>query len=230
MDAIILAGGFGTRLRQAVPDTPKPMALINGRPFLSYLLKFLHRSNFERVILATGYLHNKIETYVGQSYLGMAVAYSIENEPLGTGGGIKRALEMSESQRVLIVNGDTFYDVDVESLAGIHEQENADLTLALKPMRNISRYGIVRFAGTRVIAFEEKQQVAAGHINGGLYMANRDLFDGFDLADRFSFEEDFLRPYVAQLRIHCHVSDGYFIDIGVPEDYLRAQQELKVYE
>ena len=230
MDAIILAGGLGTRLRQTVPDIPKAMALINGRPFLTFLLNYLHRFGFKKVMLATGHLHHKIEEFIGRSYCGLAIEYSAEDEPLGTGGGIKLALSKTESETVLIMNGDTFYDVDVASLVTLHREKDAHLTLALKPMRDISRYGIVRFKGTRVTGFEEKQPVAHGHINGGIYVANRNLFDGFDFPEKFSFEEDFLKPHVSRGEIHCLVSDGYFIDIGVPDDYRRAQLELKAYE
>jgi D-glycero-alpha-D-manno-heptose 1-phosphate guanylyltransferase len=230
MEAIILAGGLGTRLRAAVADRPKVMAEINGQPFLNYLFNYLSWNNVSRVILATGYLHEKIEDCYGSAYKKIKIEYTKEESPLGTGGAIKFALKRMALENVLILNGDTFFDINLNGLAALHEKSNADLTMALKAMRHISRYGSVKIQGTRVVNFEEKKQVEEGYINAGFYIARKNLFGRFDLPDRFSFEEDFLKKHVASLEVHAYTSDAYFIDIGVPEDYQRAQTELQEYE
>jgi len=230
MEAIILAGGLGTRLRTAVADRPKVMAEINGQPFLNYLFNYLSWNNVNRVVLATGYLHEKIEAYYGSAYKKIKIEYSKEEAPLGTGGAIKFALTRMAAEGVLILNGDTFFDININALTAMHKKSNADLTMALKAMRHISRYGIVKTQGTRVVQFEEKKQVEEGFINAGFYLARKNLFGRFDLPDTFSLEEDFLKKHVASLEIHAYTSDAYFIDIGVPEDYQRAQTELREYE
>ncbi len=230
MQAIVLAGGLGTRLRDAVSDLPKPMAPINGKPFLDYLLNYLRSYKVSRVVLATGYMQDKFSEHYGDKFNGIEISYSVETEPLGTGGAIQQALQQITSETALILNGDTFFEVDLAGLATAHAETHADLLLALKPMKDFSRYGIVKFDGSRITSFEEKRPVDAGYINGGAYMANRTLFDGFELPRKFSFEEDFLKPFTSDLNMHCMISDSYFIDIGIPEDYHRAQQELGKYE
>ncbi len=229
MEAVILAGGFGTRLRDVVADTPKPMAPINDKPFLEYLFAYLSRHGVTSAILSTGYLHEKIEQHFGSSHTSIRIGYSQEIEPLGTGGGIKLALAQADSEHVVVVNGDTFFDVDLGEMLTSHLSLNADLTIALKPMRNIERYGVVQTAGSRVVRFDEKQATAVGQINGGVYILRKTLFDGFDLPENFSLEEGFLKKHIESLQIRAFVSDSYFIDIGIPEDYARAQTELVPY-
>ncbi len=230
MEAIILAGGFGKRLQTVVSDLPKPMAAVNNKPFLNYILNYLSRNNVTKAIFATGHLHQKIEDYYGLSYNELELDYSIETEKLGTGGCIKQAFSKATSDNILILNGDSFFDVSIHDILTVHKDERADLTLALKPMHNISRYGIVKIDRTKVISFEEKKKVAFGYINAGVYLAQIDLFDGFDLPERFSIEEDFLKKFTSRLNIHACVSDGYFIDIGIPEDYEKAQIDMMKYE
>lgn len=230
MEAIILAGGFGTRLKTAVADLPKSMACVNRQPFLNYILNFLIKNEIRRAALATGYLHHKIEAHYGGLYKDLQIVYSVENEPLGTGGAIKQALSLLTSDRILIINGDTFFDVAVDELMQVHRRNRAVLTIALKPLHRISRYGSVEIEGTKVKCFEEKSKRGFGYINGGVYMANHSLFESYDLPRRFSFEEAFLKKFTSQLNIHAYVSDAYFIDIGIPEDYQRAQTEMGEYE
>lgn len=230
MEAIILAGGFGTRLQATVSDVPKSLALINDQPFLNFLFSFLIKYKIKRAILATGYLHHKIEEFYGNSYKDLEIEYSVEQEPLGTGGGIKQAFAKLSSDNVLIMNGDTYFNVNIQAMLKVHTENDADLTIALKPLYNISRYGVVKVEETRVKRFEEKKQVDFGYINGGVYIAKKELFKGFELPERFSLEEDFLKKFTSDLQLHCFISDTYFIDIGIPEDYYRAQSELKKYE
>lgn len=230
MDAIVLAGGLGQRLQSAIVDLPKPMAPVNGRPFLSYLLDYLNESPATRCILATGHMHEKIASYYGDRYKDLNIAYSVEAEPLGTGGGLKQAFTHVTSPDVFVVNGDTYFEVDLRKLLQAHSEKGADLTIALKPMSDISRYGVVKVEACHIKSFEEKKEVAEGFINGGVYLARRSLFDGFNLPEKFSFEETFLKQVVAKLQVRAYFSDTYFIDIGIPQDYERAQRELRRYE
>ncbi|MFQ5769743.1 MAG: nucleotidyltransferase family protein [bacterium] len=230
LEAIILAGGYGTRLKAAIADIPKSIAMVNRQPFLNYLLNYLSNFNIQKVILATGHLHHKIESLYGKSYKNIKIEYSIEKELLGTGGGIKQAVRKVSSEHILILNGDTFFNVNLDDMLAIHESNKADLTIALKPMYNISRYGSVKIEGTHVKSFEEKKRVKFGYINGGVYLSTIHLFDAFDLPEKFSIEEDFLKKFTSQLNIHACISDAYFIDIGIPEDYQKAQIEMRAYE
>lgn len=229
LDAVILAGGLGTRLRTEVADLPKPMAPINGEPFLTYLFRYLEKQNIGRAVLATGYLHEKIESYYRTAFGSLRLFYSIEHQPLGTGGSIRQAFAEANTKHVFVLNGDTFFDVDLPAMRRCHFELGADLTIALKPMKNISRYGVVKFEGTRVTRFEEKKAVDFGHINGGVYLAKKSLFDHYDLPEKFSLEENFLKEHSGKLQIHAFLSDTYFIDIGIPEDYQRAQEELSAH-
>lgn len=231
MDVIILAGGLGTRLRSAVSDVPKCLAPINGRPFLGYLLDYLERSNLvRRVVLSVGYKREMIRDWIGEMEMkySFQFVWSVEEEPLGTGGGIRKALSEVKTPDVLILNGDTFFDVDLHELHRRHQEGSKALTLALKPMRDFDRYGSVELdpnTGT-ILAFNEKAYRKEGMINGGVYVMKVDapIFGG--LPERFSFEKAVLEPQCQRKQLLGVVQEGYFIDIGVPEDYLRAQQEL----
>lgn len=226
MEAVILAGGLGTRLRSVLHDLPKPMAPIGDKPFLTYILAYLHRQRVTRAIVSAGYMHEKIEEYFGNSFQTLALDYSVESEPLGTGGAIKKAFKQVMDNDVLIINGDTFFDVNIFALYEKHIVTNADLTLALKPMSNFDRYGCVVTSADKVLAFKEKKHKQRGLINGGIYIAKSDLFNRFVLSQKFSFELDFMQQYINELSITSYISDTYFIDIGIPEDYQRAKSEL----
>ena len=222
-DAIILAGGLGTRLRSVVADLPKCMAPVNGRPFLEILISRLRRQGTGRIILSTGYLSEVIEAWVREKYPDPQISIIREETPLGTGGAIRAAIALSEAQDVLVCNGDTLYDVDVAALYAFHRKLGADCTVALKPMRDFERYGRVELGDDGwVRAFREKERCTEGLINGGVYVIRRDALLGLDLPEKFSFEEGFL----ARHRIAGMVQDAYFIDIGIPEDFVRAQVEL----
>jgi D-glycero-alpha-D-manno-heptose 1-phosphate guanylyltransferase len=226
MEAIILAGGFGTRLKSVVTDVPKPMAPINGQPFLALLLSYLEQQEFEKVVLSVGYRYEVITAYFKERFRNIKVSYSIEQEPLGTGGAIKKALGILDSEFVFVLNGDTFLEMDFCAMLHTHRESHADVTLALKEVSDVTRYGHVLMEGQRILAFQEKGATGRGFINGGVYLLSSNLFDRFDLPDTFSFEKDFLYPRCGELLLHGFSADGYFIDIGVPEDYLRAQSEL----
>ncbi len=221
MEAIILAGGFGTRLKNAVSDLPKPMAPINGVPFLSYIFNQLNFQGFTTVVLAVGYLNEKIICYYGNRYKNIDIKYSIEDEPLGTGGCIKKALKMTTEKYVYIINGDTYFNIDFSRIA-----KPNNIIIACKYMIDTARYGKIISEHNIVIRFVEKEIVGPGYINGGIYCLDRDVFDPFILPKKFSIEKDFFEKYLDQLSIQTFLSDEYFIDIGIPEDYEKAQREL----
>ncbi len=228
MEAIILAGGMGTRLKAVIQDIPKPMAPIGQTPFLSFLLDDLQAQGIKRVILSTGYKHEVVENYYKNSYKGMELVYSVEDSPLGTGGAIKKALEQVKGSQAIILNGDTMFRVNLEYMQAFHLKNKADFTLALKRMEDSRRYGVVETDNKQVVRFREKTESKSGAINGGIYMLKKEVLLNLNLADKFSFEKDFMEAYYQQLKVMAFESDGYFIDIGIPEDYARAQHELTV--
>lgn len=224
MEAIVLAGGLGTRLRSVITDLPKPMAPIGDKPFLEYILKYLQKNGVKRVILSVGYKWETIQEYFGTNFNGIELIYSVEDEQLGTGGAIKKAMVHVLSEVVYIINGDTFFDINLKSL---NLKDNSKLMLSLKHMVKFDRYGCVESdEHSSVTAFTEKGYREVGDINGGIYLASRDIFDSFSLENIFSFEE-FMKNNFKELKISSNVFENYFIDIGIPEDYEKAQNELK---
>ncbi|MGC8791616.1 MAG: nucleotidyltransferase family protein [Desulfurella sp.] len=230
--AVILAGGLGTRLRSAIGDLPKPMADISGKPFLEYLLDYLIENKITKTILSVGYKSQIIINHFGKKYKSIDIEYSVEDEPLGTGGAIKKALSaLEDDKEFFILNGDTFFDVALSKLLEFHIQKNALLTIALKQMTNCKRYGSVLLdSSNRIIGFKEKGSISDSLINGGIYIINKRLFDLIDLPEKFSFEKDLLELYYKKLSFYGKNFNEYFIDIGVPEDYEKFKQEIKAYK
>lgn len=227
MKAIILAGGFGTRLRSVLIDLPKPMAPIQDKPFLAYLLKYLQQQGVTSVTMAVHYLREKIQAYFQSHYANIEITYAVETEPLGTGGAIFQALSSQQTpEPIFVLNGDTFVKLDYQAMYRVHQQNNASITMALRKTDDCSRYGKILTDGDRITQFKEKSEQGPGFINAGVYLISPDLFSRFTLAKQFSFEKDFLFPYLPLLRARAFIADDYFIDIGVPEDYARAQTEL----
>lgn len=233
MDVVILAGGLGTRLRSVVSEVPKCMAPVAGKPFLFYLLQYLKSYNVGKVVLSVGYLREKIYEWIElhRGEFPYEISYAVEEQPLGTGGAIRLSLEQCSDDCVAILNGDTFFDVDLNELCEEHKISDALLTIALKPMRNFSRYGNVELSTEgRIEAFKEKALCEEGVINGGLYVANRSALvrELSEKAERFSFETDVMQKMAGKDVMAGYISRGYFIDIGVPEDYARADREFKI--
>ncbi|MEO7530896.1 MAG: nucleotidyltransferase family protein [Sediminibacterium sp.] len=227
-EAIILAGGLGTRLRDAVPDFPKCMAPVNGEPFISYVIDYLQQQGINRFIFALGYRSETFIQYLADKFPLENYEVVIEKDPLGTGGAIQFACMYAKEKNVVVVNGDSIFKTDLAKQADIHFAVDAYCTLALKPMKNFERYGLVELNPDQTIAsFKEKQLYNEGLINGGVYILNIPAFFNLYLPEKFSFETDYLQEYYSRKRIYGVVNDGYFIDIGVPEDYLKAQTELK---
>ncbi|MGH8516664.1 MAG: nucleotidyltransferase family protein [Panacagrimonas sp.] len=227
--AVILAGGFGTRLAAVVSDVPKPMAPIAGRPFLERLLDRLASQGIARAVLAVGYRSQAIRAHFGAGRAGMELHYSEETEPLGTGGALRRAFESQDLQRAIALNGDTWCDVDLRALARTHDAAGTVATLTLVHQPDASRFGTVEVdAHGRVAGFREKRPDAGpGLINAGVYALDRGVFDLAPAHARFSFENDVLQARATEGRFAAHVAaHATFIDIGVPDDYARAQTLL----
>jgi D-glycero-alpha-D-manno-heptose 1-phosphate guanylyltransferase len=227
-EAIILAGGLGTRLKSAIPDLPKCMAPVNGRPFLFYVINYLRSQGIEKIIFSLGYKHEVVEAYLQTDFPTLDFQCLIEKEPLGTGGAILASCYKTSEQNVLVVNGDTIFKVDLESTFADHAKHGSDITILLKPMENFDRYGVVELnEDDSIKSFEEKKFYRSGLINGGVYILNTEQFLAEELPGKFSFEKDYLEKYFETRKIYGSVQDKYFIDIGIPEDYFRVQQELK---
>ncbi|MDD4274330.1 MAG: nucleotidyltransferase family protein [Desulfobacter postgatei] len=229
MECIILAGGLGTRLRAVVSDLPKCMAPVAGKPFLYYIFNYLKQHGIAHVILSVGYKHDVIKNWVEAQNLPFAVSFAVENEPLGTGGAIQLAMETASEEQIFILNGDTFFDIDLAQLCLEHKNKNADLTIALKPMAQFDRYGNVMLnEQNRITGFTEKQYCKMGQINGGIYCINRNnrLMDG--LGAKFSFETEVLQRRFSDNYFHALICANYFIDIGIPDDYRKANIDFKV--
>jgi len=224
MEAIVLAGGLGTRLQSVVSDVPKPMAPVEGKPFLAYILSYLKKNGITKVILSVGYKYEIIENYFGNQYNEIELVYSVEDEPLGTGGAIKKALGRVSSNEVYIINGDTFFDIDLKAL---ELNGKSQISMALKTMYNFDRYGCVEHdTQGNVTNFKEKSFFEKGDINGGIYLVKRDVLSNFPLKDKFSFES-FMEENFQKLKITAEVFEDYFIDIGIPQDYEKFQKDVK---
>jgi D-glycero-alpha-D-manno-heptose 1-phosphate guanylyltransferase len=226
MEAIVLAGGLGTRLSSRLVNCPKPMAPINGRPFLEILLDQLVDAGCSRITLSVGHLHEVIERAFGKRYRDANIEYAVEDAPLGTGGAIRFALERVVEDAVLTVNGDTFLDADLSALFQTHTGGASQITMAVTHVPNTARYGGVKIEGGKVVGFTEKGLTGPGWINGGIYILDKLFAWPSDLPERFSFETDVLAAFVSELYPNAHCVAGYFLDIGIPEDLDRAQVEL----
>ena len=226
--AIVLAGGLGTRLRSVVSDLPKCMAPVAGRPFLFYVINWLRLKGVEKFIFSLGYKHEIIEKYLNDQFSTLNYQCSIEEEPLGTGGAIQLACQKATEKNVIVVNGDTLFKINGKEVFNFHIEHVAECTLALKPMNDFDRYGVVELNNNAVVSnFKEKQFYESGLINGGVYVLNVENFLAKKFPAKFSFEKDYLEQYYRQGKIGAIVQDNYFIDIGIPEDYSRVQEELK---
>lgn len=225
MEAVILAGGFGTRLAHIVKDVPKPMAPVQGRPFLQYLLDWCKSQGIRHVVLAVGYKRDCIENYFGTTYHSIKLSYSVEDTPLFTGGALKQALQLCTEEHIAVLNGDTFFDVPLTDMMAFHREEAADVTIAVKQIRHSNRYGTVQVSGYRITNFMEKTHQDECLINGGVYVINRTQLNTVDRS-QFSFESDVLEGKLCHWKLCAFACRGYFIDIGIEQDYFQAQNEL----
>ena len=225
MEAIILAGGFGTRLREVVPDLPKPMAPIAGRPFLEILLTALAKKKFTRVILSLGFMADKIISHFGDSFLGMELVYEVESTPLGTGGAIRASLQHCVTDHAVIFNGDTYLDLEVDELEQLWEASH-NAIIVVREVPDTARYGRVEMVNGRITAFLEKGATGLGLINAGCYVFPKNALDTFFVGEPFSLESQFFMPNLQNICFNGFVTQGRFIDIGIPSDYELAQTML----
>ena len=235
MEAILLCGGLGTRLRSVVSDRPKPMADIAGKPFLHYLVKMLSESGVRHLIFALGYMGEQIEAYFqsGEEY-GLSISYSYEDSPLGTGGAIRNALSKVSGENVLVLNADTYFHTDYESLLREQLKNKAAMTIASRKIEDISRYGaILKDESGRILRWNEKMssdQAEAprlGEINGGIYVMQKSLIKKIPEGKQ-SLENDCIPVWLEDgLYLQAVPSDGYFMDIGIPEDYAQFKEDVE---
>jgi len=224
MKAIVLAGGFGTRLASVIGDIPKPMAPVGETPFLAILLNYLKDQGVTEVVIAVHHLKEKIIEYFGSLYKGMSIRYSDEKEPLGTGGGINQALSFfQEDEPILCVNGDSFLEISLQDLMLHYQKESPDLVIGLRFIDNCNRYGQAHLDHGRIIKFDSQGSSGPGFVNGGIYVLSRKLFKSLDLQGPFSFEEEILQNKLYKIKCGYVVTKGKFLDIGVPESYKKSE-------
>jgi D-glycero-alpha-D-manno-heptose 1-phosphate guanylyltransferase len=222
IETIVLAGGFGTRLKSVISNVPKPMAPIGGKPFLSYLLLLLSKKGVKKVIIAVGYLSDSIIEYYGDRFEGMTLEYSLETEPLGTGGAIKLALNKVVSDHVLVMNGDTYLEVDISLLEKKWQQDHRQIIVGIYS-GDTGRYGRISTNQlNEITGFEEKVGNMPGIINAGCYVLNVEELIKIKGNEKFSIERDYMSNAVHDCKFDLFITNGLFIDIGIPEDYQRA--------
>ncbi len=227
-EAIILAGGLGTRLRSVVSDLPKCMAPVAGQPFLKHVIRYLLSQGIEKFIFSLGYKHEIIEEFLNDQFPTLHYQCSIEEEPLGTGGAIQLACKRTTEENVVIINGDTLFKTDIQKASLFHIENKAECTIMLKSMQNFDRYGAVELDDDYTVkGFKEKQFFQTGDINAGIYILNIESFLNKELPEKNFFETDYLEKFCSNKKIFGAIDNSYFIDIGIPEDYQRAQEELK---
>jgi len=231
-EAIILAGGFGTRLKEVVDDVPKVMAMVNGRPFLEYVLDYLDRNVFDHVVLSVGYKHEIIQRHFKDKYKSIHIDYAIEEEPLGTGGAIQLAFEKINGFRAMVFNGDTMFRVDMDKIVNFHFSKSTGFSLVLREVGNVERFGAVEInTDNKITCFSEKgKKTGQGNINGGVYVIDKKFFETMGFPRKFSMEKDGFEKLYETYPFHGILCKQYFIDIGVPDDYKRAQDEFKEFE
>ncbi|MEE3624782.1 nucleotidyltransferase family protein [Nitrospirillum sp. BR 11752] len=225
-EAVILAGGLGTRLRSVVSDLPKSLAAVAGRPFLTWQLEQLADQGFTRVVLAVGYMHDKVTATYGDSFAGMAIHYAVEEDALGTGGAIWQAARLTKSATFFALNGDTYFDLPADGMEAALSDPVTDMAMAICHVDDCGRYGLVDIIDGRLAGFREKAPGRPGAVNAGAYLFRRSLLDRWPLPERFSIETDFLQPRLSELRVAAVPVRGDFIDIGIPEDYAHSQTRI----
>ena len=222
MQAIILCGGLGTRLRKVINEVPKPMAPIHGKPFMQILVDNLVNAGVNKIVFAVGYKKEIIKDFFGDNYKNVAMIYSEEDHPLLTGGAMKQALQYIDEDDALILNGDCYLDLDYRKIYIQHKKSNATETMAVKPMYNFDRYGnVIMNEDGQIIEFREKEPTPFGHANVGVYVVKKDIFNNYEeqLGNEFSHEVDYVTKHINDEKIYGYIHKGYFIDIGIPEDY-----------
>ncbi len=227
MEAVVLAGGLGSRLSAIVSDRPKPMASVGGQPFLAYVLHRLQEQGVGRVVLSVGIKKQAIIDYFGTRWRGLVIDYATEDEPLGTGGAMLRSLSLLRTSPIFVLNGDTYVEIDLAAMWALHSSTQAALTLAVKWLPDTGRYGTVILEEGHVVEFRKKSVRPPGYVSVGTYLVNRNLFAGKSWPKAFSFEKKFLEARARSSRWSAFVTESAFLDIGLPEDYARAESMLE---
>jgi D-glycero-alpha-D-manno-heptose 1-phosphate guanylyltransferase len=226
VSAAILAGGLGTRLRPVIADRPKVLAPVHGRPYLTFLLEQLAAALVEEVVLLTGFQADLVRGTLGEVYGGMRVLYSEESVPLGTAGAIRWALPKLSAPTVLLLNGDSYCDVNLTVFHNFHDRCAAHVSLVLARVPGASRFGKVCVDNhSRVKRFEEKTAVhATNWINAGIYLLERPLIEEIPMGRRLSLEHDLFPAWVERFRFCGFRCAGRFLDIGTPQAYAEAER------
>lgn len=235
MEAIVLVGGLGTRLREVIPNLPKPMAPVNGRPFLEYLLEFWIRQGIDHVVMATGYKHEVIQNHFGKCYGSLSIDYSIEETLLGTGGAIFKSMEMlRENNPFFVLNGDTYFPIDTAKFMKFHQMRKSDMTLVLRTMPEAKRYGSVSIAEDgKILEFRPPGHgIPPFMINAGTYLCNKDFLEEVqqnrNRPNPVSLESDLFPSWISDKKsFYGWPTSGDFIDIGIPEDYRKCQDMFR---
>jgi D-glycero-alpha-D-manno-heptose 1-phosphate guanylyltransferase len=224
---VLLAGGLGTRLSAVSGGLPKPLVPVGDRPFIAHVLDAVNGAGLTELVMAVSFRWEALRDQFGAAYRGMSIRYSVEAEPLGTGGAIWQCFREYDLQRALILNADTLFRIDLTRLIDLHHSTGATVTMALRRVADTARYGAVECDATgRITAFHEKGRSGPGLVNGGIYVVERSELEKTAWPAKFSFEQDFLQARLNEVRPVGYESDAYFIDIGVPEDLERARLEL----
>jgi D-glycero-alpha-D-manno-heptose 1-phosphate guanylyltransferase len=225
IEAIVLAGGFGTRLREAVPDVPKPMAPIAGKPFLEVLLSSLADKGFKRIILSLGFMAETISSHFGERYADMELVYVVEETPLGTGGAVRLAMTQCRADHIYVFNGDTYVDLEVDQVEHLWQLQYNAIIVGRK-VPDTGRYGRLLVSDGLVCGFREKGDTGPGLINAGCYVLSTNQLDDWPVNTPFSLESDYFVQAVAVEAVDFFETSGLFIDIGIPEDFNLAQTLL----
>jgi D-glycero-alpha-D-manno-heptose 1-phosphate guanylyltransferase len=228
-EAIVLAGGFGSRLKELTKDIPKCMLLINEKPFLFYIITYLKNNGINRIILSLGFKSEIVIDYIKQNNFGVEFIYIIEDQPLGTGGALKLALSKSINKNTLIVNGDSLFTIDLKVFLNFHELKNSKFSIALHRIQENDRFGIVEVdQNDEIVSFKEKMKSTDILINSGFYIiSNKNLLDTYP--ETFSLEKDFFENKFKGVKLFAKEFDGKFIDIGIPNDFTFASEFVNKY-
>tara|TARA_Y100000310_G_C20346692_1_gene652347 strand:+ start:18 stop:725 length:708 start_codon:yes stop_codon:yes gene_type:complete len=227
IDVVLLVGGLGTRLRPVIGDTPKCLAPINGKAFIDIQIDYLIKQGFQRFILCVGHKANRVREHIESREKGEFI-FSVESSPLGTGGAIIFAMKKIQSKNFFVLNGDSYFPIDLKSLYDFHLRKKPDITIAGKHMEKPDRYGIILVnRENRVVGFKEKGSQNSALINGGVYIISSTTLMKAELPEVFSFENEILQRKYYQKKIFCCPFYDYFVDIGVPTEFYKANQDLQ---
>ncbi|MFY0649821.1 MAG: NTP transferase domain-containing protein [Methylophilaceae bacterium] len=225
-EVLILAGGFGKRLGELTKKIPKPMIVINGKPFLEILIDNLTKKKINRIILSVGYKHQLIQNYFGNSFNNIEIDYSIEKKPLGTGGAIVNSFKKIKSENFLVLNGDTFIEFNLEKFIANFYLHNKPIIYSTL-VESSSRYGSLSISDGKLLGFNEKNNAGTGYINAGIYFFRKADFDG--VFEKIFSIEDWIANNIKLLNMNVITSSNPFIDIGVPEDLIKASNFFRLH-